>query len=81
MVFTEKTEAEIREAEKFAKKLREFMSSERFTERLLSEVTGVSRRTIQMLKKGGTLPKTITRRRIEVIMEKHKANKRTKDFL
>ena len=57
-----------------AKEWREWMKANLFTEKKLADVTGISRRTIQMIKAGKVTPHFNTLRTFSALQSKYEAN-------
>jgi len=69
------TEEVLEERKKRAQELKDFMVNNKFTERRLGEIVGVSRRSIQMIKAARITPHLDTLRRLETLYLKYKSNK------
>ena len=69
------TEEVLEERKKRARELKDFMVNNKFTEKRLSEIVGISRRSIQMLKAGRITPHLDTLRRLETLYLRYKSNK------
>jgi DNA-binding Xre family transcriptional regulator len=62
----------IEERKELAQRLKTFMANNLFTEKKLSDVIGVSRRTIQMLKAAAATPHASTLEKLEALFLKYK---------
>ena len=68
------TEEDLKERKLRAVEMRAFMKNNKITEVRLQEITGISRRTIQMMRAGNVTPTYTTLRIWEQFRERYKAN-------
>lgn len=71
------TEEEIREREALGAEIREFMAENLFTEKKLADLLGVSRRSMQMMKAGRSMPHKETFDRLQVVFSKYRRMRKT----
>ena len=57
---------------KLAQKLKEFMVNNKFTEKRLGEICGLSRRSVQMVKAGRVTPQPESLRKLETLFLRYK---------
>ena len=68
------TEEDLKERKLRAVEMRAFMKNNKITEVRLQEITGISRRTIQMMRAGKVTPTYTTLRIWEQFRDRYKAN-------
>ncbi len=61
------TKEDLKEREKLAQTVKDFMKNNLFTEKKLADVVGVSRRSIQMIKAGAVSPQPGTLHKLETL--------------
>jgi hypothetical protein len=62
----------IKEREKLAKKIKDFMRDNLFTEKRLGDICSISRRTVQMIKSGKVTPHQDTLDKLENLFAKYR---------
>lgn len=67
------TALEIKEREARAQKLKDFMKNNLFSEVKFAETTGISRRTVQMVKAGKITPHSDTLRKFNTIFSRYES--------
>lgn len=70
------TTEDLKERDKLAQEVKEFLSTFRFTEIKLAQTLGISRRSVQMIKAGRVNPNPATVKKLETLRERYKRSAR-----
>jgi predicted XRE-type DNA-binding protein len=66
------TEEDLKERQKLSQEIKDFMKNNKFTEKRLGDICGISRRSVQMIKAGAVTPHPGTLHKIETLFSRYK---------